>query len=305
MNKPIVITKTETITLPPPPETHYYIPHRDEGITIRKGDLLCSTFFNRKTWVPADSATWAARLKLPDTCYLARPRPYNPENLTDEILASLPDNARWISKEEWRRLKDLGGLRVEDEALLWYLGGEWLNHTFGGAADSTYATLHPKGYYLTLPEEHFKKGKQKLEEFEKAKATMLEGCELVEDPEYVIKEGDWIWSNDDKMWESAEGCIGMTVKEAAGNGEQSDCAYTARPKAKLVEWDLATVPLQGFYLRRKGDTAIYLPLSWNDIGVDIIIGPQTYSQILAHYEWSLTPKVAESWQPCGRYVATE
>lgn len=226
------VTIEMQIEIPAPPDTHFLLPQEWKGkVKFQREDMVYSAVHGWYELYP--DGIWKNAIAV------ARLRPRNPQNLSDDVFRKLPMDARALSDDELERFEKLGGLVVEDEKLLGFPNNfnVWSAGFSGGyTKDYAYATLHPANYYLELPDSAFVWGKKKL-----AAPMPPEGCELVEDLDYVIKEGDWVWLNDDKVWEPAEGCIGMTVKEAAGNGEHSDCAYVARPKAKPV-WNPENLP---------------------------------------------------------------
>lgn len=287
MSKTIKVIKE--IELPAPPETHYFIPHREEGITIRKGDLLFSE--GDDGW----EAAGLCGVKLSPSHYLARLRPYNPQGLSDEILAQLPDKARFLSKEEYDKLKRLGGLKKRDRSLLYWYYDEWRGDRIGDANSYTYATYHLEGYYLTLDESAFRKGKQKPEA-----PTPPEGFKLETDPNYICQEGDMVWCakiSEKSKWYAASGMIGRTAEDRF--------PYIATPikkKEKLVPWTFETRPVEAHWFREKGEAwDALMAIRWMSHTVVFCDGAQpTYEALLEHYEWSANGK--DNWQPCGTEV---
>lgn len=284
MSKTIKVKKE--IELPAPPEKYYFIPHREEGITIRAGDLLRND---------NEGSSWCgwphlAGVKLNPNDYLARLRPHNPQGLSDEILAQLPDKAHFLSKEEDEKLKQLGGLKACDKNLLCWCGDEWACGNFGNAIRLTYASYHPEGHYLTLDESEFRNSEQKPEA-----PTPPEGFELVTDPDYVCQEGDMVWVAVCNKWDMAKGMVGYKAVK--------NCPYFATPiKKKLVEWTFETRPAKARWFREKGrEFDAMVAERW--LRNTVVIHPNcqpTYAELLQRYEWS--PDGKDNWQECGTEV---
>lgn len=211
--------KTIQIEIPAPPDTHFWLPQEWRGkVKFQEGDLG----YVIKDWYRCEPRNiWQNSLAV------ARLRPRNPQGLSDDVFRKLPMDARALSDDELKRLEAMGGLVKEDENLLGFPNNSnvWSAGYHGGyTKDYTYATLRPVNYYLELPDSAFVKGKKEL-----ATPMPPEGCELVEDPDYIIKEVDMVWSTKLKQWEKANACIGMSV------------GYVARPIAKPV-WNPENLP---------------------------------------------------------------
>lgn len=275
-------TTTIQIEIPSPPNTHFLLPQEWKGeVKLQEEDMGYMSEFGWYRLTPDD--IWQTSLAV------ARLRPRNPQNLSDDVFRKLPMDARALSDAEFKRLEELGGLVVEDEKLLSWDYGDWLVGMFGSSVIDTYATLHPANYYLELPDSAFVGGKKQEAKTQPKfkvgdKVKVLTGVQKGTDIATITNV------NYDQSLE-------ITFDDGAtGSYDAVNLAHV-----KLVCWMPDTRPAGPVFIRQKDKPYdVMLALQWTPVYVLLAGGhrPQ-WKRLLEAYEWSADGK--NNWQPCGNY----
>lgn len=138
---------------------------------------------------------------------------YNPQGLSWESLSKIPKDWRFLSKEEYERIIKNGGLENCAKHLLKFYSkivNAWIDVVYYNG-QGTLCTSLPEGYFLRLEDSEFNMpiiNKQKVTE----KTLPWKGFEIVEDLDYVIRNGDIIFI--DGIWGQACVSVGETIREA-------------------------------------------------------------------------------------------